>query len=58
MQIEMRIDLHMDRQTLYFTVAKFRAFENKDYFFQNSNETRRIWGTLAAPVVANSGEKR
>ena len=47
----------MDRQTLYFTIAIFRAFENKDYFFKNSNETRRQWGTLAGPVVANSDKK-
>ena len=44
----------MDRQTVYFTVASFRAFENKYYFFKNSNETRRISGRLAAPVVAYS----
>ena len=25
MQIEKRIDLHMDRQTLYFAVADFRS---------------------------------
>ena len=46
----------MGRQTLYFTVAHVRAFENKDYVFKNSHETRRIWGRLAATVVANSGK--
>ena len=47
----------MDRQTLYSTVANVRAFENKDYLFKNSNETRRNWRALAAPVVAYSGKK-
>ena len=44
----------MGRQTLNFTVADARAFESKDYFFKHSNETRRNWGILAAPVVAYS----
>ena len=47
----------MDRQTLYFTVANFSAMIKQYTFSKNSNETRRIWGTLAAPVVAYSGKK-
>ena len=47
----------MDRQTLYFTVANFPYTRIKLSKSQNSNETRRIWATLAAPVVANSGKK-
>ena len=57
MYIEKRIDLHIGRQTLYFTVANVRAFEHKDYLFKNSNKTRGIWAILAAPVVAYSEQK-
>ena len=32
----------LDRQTLYFTVAKFLRSQNEDTFLKNSNETRRI----------------
>ena len=35
----------------------FATITLKITFSQNSNETRRIWGHLAAPVVANSGKK-
>ena len=33
MQIQKRIDLHKDRQTLYFTVANFRHDYFKYYVF-------------------------
>ena len=46
------IDLHMDRQTLCFTVANFRHTWNKHSKSQNSNENTRYWAILAAPVVA------
>ena len=46
----------LDRQTLCFTVAIFSAHQKQYTFSTNSNETRRIWGILAAPVVANSGK--
>ena len=32
-----------------------RMREKQHLISKNSNETRRIWGILAAPVVANSG---
>ena len=35
----------------------FASITNNTSFSQNSNETRRIWAVLAAPVVANSGKK-
>ena len=47
----------MDRQTLYFTVANFPYTRIKLSKSQNSNETRRIWGVLAAPDFANSGKQ-
>ena len=47
----------LDRQTLYFTVAFFFHYEKQYTFSNNSNETRRNWGTLAAPDFANSGKK-
>ena len=47
----------LDRQTLCFTVAKFFHYEKQYTFSKNSNETRRIWGRLAAPDFANSGIK-
>ena len=47
----------MGRQTLYFTVANFPMTQKQHLIFKNSNETRRIWGGLAAPVAANSGKK-
>ena len=57
MQIEKCVDVHMGRQTLYVTVANGSAMIKQYTFSKNSNETRRIWGYLAAPVVANSGKK-
>ena len=55
MWIQKRVDLHMDRQTLYFTVANVRV-DYKEYYFltQNSKKNSRIWANLAAPLVANS----
>ena len=47
----------LDRQTLCFTVANFSAHQKQYTFSKNSNETRRIWGRLAAPDFANSGKK-
>ena len=47
----------LDRQTLCFTVANFFHYEKQYTFSKNSNETRRIWGLLAAPDFANSGKK-
>ena len=34
MKIEKWIDLYMDRQTMYFTLANVRAFENYDYLLK------------------------
>ena len=51
------VKMVLDRQTLIFTVAIFFQYENEDCFSKNSNETRRIWAILAAPVAANSGKK-
>ena len=38
-------------------VQIFATIAFKITFSQNSNETRRHWGILAAPVAANSGRK-
>ena len=50
---------------IYIRIAKpfvlplqiFATITNKITFSQNSNETRRTWGRLPAPVVAYSGRK-
>ena len=47
----------LDRQTLCFTVAFCFHYEKQYTFSNNSNETRRICGLLAAPDFANSGKK-
>ena len=47
----------LDRQTLCFTVANFSAQQKQYTFSNNSNETRRFWGRLAAPDFANGGKK-
>ena len=47
----------MDRQTLYFTVANVSPCVKQYTFSKSSNETHRLWGHLAAPVVANSEKK-
>jgi len=58
MWIQKRIDLHIDRQTFYFTTATcFSHIKQYTFFNKNSNETRRNWAILAAPVVANSVKK-
>ena len=36
----------------------FSPHQKQHTFSKNSNATRRIWATLAAPVVANSGQKK
>ena len=46
----------LDRQTLCFTVATFFHYEQQYTFSNNSNETRRNCGALAAPDFANSGK--
>ena len=51
------VKMVLDRQTLIFTVANFFLCLKQDTFSKSSNETRRIWSLLAAPVVANSGNK-
>ena len=50
---------------IYIRIAKpfvlplqiFATITNKITFSQNCSESRRIWGILSAPVVANSGKK-
>ena len=39
-----------------FYRCKFFYYEKQYTFSKNSNETRRIWGRLAAPDFANSGK--
>ena len=47
----------LDRQTLYFTIAFFSPCIKQYTCSNNSNETRRNCGGLAAPDFANSGKK-
>ena len=47
----------LDRQTLCFTVANVFYYEKQYTCSKNSNENRRYWAILAAPVVANSGKE-
>ena len=47
----------LDRQTLIFTVAIFLPHQKQYTFSKSSNENRRFFGGLAAPVAANSGKK-
>ena len=49
--------LHINSPNPLFYRCNFFHYEKQYTFSKNSNETRRIWGTLAAPDFANSGKK-
>ena len=60
MQIQKCIDLHMDRQTLYFTVANYclLIFTTKKLTFMKKDrlktgDTEGNWRPLSSPIVEN-----
>ena len=58
MQIQKCIDLHMDRQTLCFTVAFFLQYE-KQYTFSKKTrtkigDTQGTWRLPSSPIVGKS----
>ena len=56
MYIQKCIDLHSDRQTLYFTVAFFPSIKNKTLFQTTRTKlaaTGGHWRLLTSPIVKN-----